>query len=225
MGPDHYDGCLDIARNHRSNSRSAHSHGRKSKFSVNQDIVKTKIDNNRSYSGLHGDKRLTAFPQGCGVCLGKGKAWQSYQHYVQIQKPRMHCRRKVSAIGTLVQIKAYQIPAEERHYENRTADKDGSQHKLEPERVPDPFRVSLAEVLRRKDPGSGKASEDAEVVHEQKLVDNRHTGHLLRSQTPDHDVVQQIHEIGESVLDHNGESDHEYGLEQCLVALDDLHFL
>ena len=58
-----------------------------------------------------------------------------------------------------------------------------------------------------EDAGSGNAAEDAEIENEEELVGDRDAAHLQRADLTDHDVVQKADEVGDSVLDDDGDDD------------------
>ena len=47
----------------------------------------------------------------------------------------------------------------------------------------------LPEVLGGEDAGTGYAAEQAEIIDEEKLVDDGDAGHLLGANLTDHDIV------------------------------------
>ena len=63
----------------------------------------------------------------------------------------------------------------------------------------------LSIILRRKNPRPGKPAENAEIVYHQQLIDNGHSGHLLRAHLAHHDIVKKPHKIGDPILNHNGD--------------------
>ena len=64
--------------------------------------------------------------------------------------------------------------------------------------------VILAAVkLCTKNPGTGYCPENCQIIYQQKLVHNRNAGHLLRSDTPHHNIVQKTHKVRDAVLNHD----------------------
>ena len=67
----------------------------------------------------------------------------------------------------------------------------------------DALAVALAAKLRREDAGPGQPAEDAEVENEEELVHDGDAGHALRTDLADHDVVEQVDEVGDDVLQYD----------------------
>ena len=63
-----------------------------------------------------------------------------------------------------------------------------------------PFSVKL----RTENTGSWNAAENTDIKNKHKLIDNGHTGHLLRANLPYHDVIQKAYKAGDGVLDNHG---------------------
>ena len=115
---------------------------------------------------------------------------------------------KIARFSTLVQVKPDQGLALKGKQQDRSRAKHQRAVKLEAKGVAHALVVALSEKLRTKQPRTRDRPEDAEVKHEQQLVDDRHARHLLGSDLPNHDVVQKAYEIGNTVLNedrhHNG---------------------
>ena len=85
---------------------------------------------------------------------------------------------------------------------------DGKQQthpQLEAEYPAHPFRVPFAKVLGTENARTGMATEDAQVEHKDKLVANGNAAHLFRADGAHHKVVQQVYELSDAVLHHNGQ--------------------
>ena len=65
------------------------------------------------------------------------------------------------------------------------------------------FRVFLTVILRGKNPCAGDCSENTEIIDKQDLIDDRNTGHGFRTDPADHNIVQQIYKVCNTVLDHD----------------------
>ena len=79
-------------------------------------------------------------------------------------------------------------------------------------------RVFLTVVLRRKDPCPGDSAENTEIIDKQYLVDDGNAGHGLGPDLADHDVVQHIHKVCDTVLDHDGDGNGEYHLVEIRIT-------
>ena len=58
--------------------------------------------------------------------------------------------------------------------------------------------------LCSEDTDSRNGAENGQIEHQHQLIDNGNAGHLFRSHTPYHNIVQQSHKIGNAVLNHHG---------------------
>ena len=67
--------------------------------------------------------------------------------------------------------------------------------------------IVRAGVLGGKNARAGQTAENAQVEHEEKLIDNRNRRHLERADAPNHHVVQQADDIGYRVLNDNRHDD------------------
>ena len=82
-----------------------------------------------------------------------------------------------------------------------------AEQKLVAERVAHAPVVAAAEKLGAEDARAGDGTEDAQVEDEQQRVGDGDAGHLLRSDPPDHNIVQHTHKLRDAVLDHDGDGD------------------
>ena len=198
--PADHDRALDKTRNHRGDRRADHAHRREAQLAEDEDVVEHQIDEDRRDARLHGQQRLARFAQRARVDLTDGKGQHLQQHHAQIALRVRERRLQIQRLLPLVQKQTDQrfAPAEEdQRKERKSADGD---EQLRAEGVAHAFVVALAVELRREDPRAGEPAEDAEVEHEQQLVDDRHTGHRLGADLADHDIVEQTDEIGYQVL-------------------------
>ena len=67
--------------------------------------------------------------------------------------------------------------------------------------------VAAAVILGGEDTRPGEAAEDAEVENKEQLIDDGDAGHRLRPHLAHHDIVQEVYEVGNHVLDQNGNQD------------------
>ena len=222
MRPDHDYQKLHVSGKNRGYGSSAYSQRGESQFSVDQKPVEHKVHHNGCHAGLHGDYRLPAFAERRGIGLHDAEGRKARKHYHQVFQGPFQRKGKVPSVIDIGQEETYELRAEKSEDKNRNCRKAQSQHKLEAERVADPLLVVLAHVLRGEDSGARNGPEDAQVEHEDYLVDYGDGGHGLGSQASDHDVVQKVHEVGESVLNHDGQRNEENRFEKGLVPFYDL---
>ena len=65
---------------------------------------------------------------------------------------------------------------------------------------------------------TGAGTEDAQIEDKQQAVDDGNTAHGIGTDLADHDVVQQIDEVGDTHLHDDGNGDRENTLEKHPVA-------
>ena len=78
--------------------------------------------------------------------------------------------------------------------------------------------IFLSVVLRGKDPRTGDGSENAEVIDKQNLIDNRNAGHGFGSDLADHNIIQHIHKVCDTVLDHDRDGYGKYHLVKIRIS-------
>ena len=76
---------------------------------------------------------------------------------------------------------------------------------LKPKGVFLAFVIPFSKKLSAKNTGAGDAAENTDIKDKHQLVDDGHTGHLLRTHLAHHNVVQKTHKAGDGVLDDHGE--------------------
>ena len=81
-----------------------------------------------------------------------------------------------------------------------------------------PVVLAAAVKLCTENAGAGYDTESAQIKHKHKLVDYRHTRHLLGAHSSHHDVVQQTYEVRNAVLNHNGQHNSKDHKIKCLIA-------
>ena len=95
----------------------------------------------------------------------------------------------------------------ESEYEDAQRGKDRVEDDLEAEGIADSLCVAFAMILRSKDTHAGGRAEGEKIEYEDQLVGNGHAGDRIRAQFADHEVVQKVDEIADTVLDHHRNGD------------------
>ena len=80
-------------------------------------------------------------------------------------------------------------------------------YELKTEGIAYAFRIALAFVLGSKDTDSGSGSEDNEKEDEHKLVGDSDTGNRVSANASDHEIVQKVYEVRNTVLHHHRDGD------------------
>ena len=63
--------------------------------------------------------------------------------------------------------------------------------------------VAAAKELRAEDAGTGNGPENTDIKYRHKLVHNGNSGHLFRTDTPYHDVIQKTYKVRDTILNHD----------------------
>ena len=94
-------------------------------------------------------------------------------------------------------------------YEHGYGQNTGGNVYLAPDALGNALVVLFPVELGGEYPRSRKAAENTEIEHEQQLVDYGHAGHGFGAHLPHHDIVQQVHKVGDNVLHQDGQHDGE----------------
>ena len=65
--------------------------------------------------------------------------------------------------------------------------------------------IAAAEKLCAENARAGDGTKNGKVEDKNQLIDDGDTGHLLRADPADHDIIQQTDKIGDAVLNHDGD--------------------
>ena len=143
------------------------------------------------------------FAQCAGVNLYHHKRRKPKKHDHQILMPIMESRRNAFCSAFALQIQLDQVISgrQEKHCSEQC--NTGYDPQLETDGLPDALIILLAKILCCKDPGAGYAAEQAQIIHENQLID---------------DVIEQTHEVGNAVLYHDGYSDGKNHFIECFIA-------
>ena len=90
--------------------------------------------------------------------------------------------------------------------------------KLKPKGLANALFVAFAVELRREYSRAGNGAENAQIKNEKELIYNSDARHLFGADLTDHDVVEQVDELRNAVLEHNGKRDRKNGLEEIFIA-------
>ena len=203
--PEHDDGALDIAGNHRGDSRALHAERGRAELAEDEDIIERKVHQYRRDARLHGQHGLPRLAQGAGIGHLQGEGRELIKHdgevVLRVAKGGLH----VKLFRPLVdELPDQRVAAEGEHRPEAQHRREGD-IELGAEGVGHAPRIPAAVKLGREDARARKAAENAEVENKEKLVYDGDAGHGLRPYLSDHDVIQQAHKICDEVLDQNGD--------------------
>ena len=179
-------------------------------MAVDQQPIADQVHQHRDDAGAHGHQRLPTLAQAARVHLGQHEGRQARQHDAQVGFPIFEGAQEVAALGGFVQVQTDQRPARQQEHRRGARAQQHPDPQLISEGLPDALLIALAVILRGKDARAGEPAEDAQVEHEDQLIDDGHAGHGLRAHLPDHDIVQQADEVGDAVLHHDRHRDPEH---------------
>ena len=77
--------------------------------------------------------------------------------------------------------------------------------------------ISAAIELGAKNACPRNCAENRQIKHKNQGVGNGNAGHLLRSHTTHHKIIQQAYKLGNAVLHHNGDCHHKRHFVKSLV--------
>ena len=138
-----------------------------------------------------------------GVAQGEGQ--QSQHHDLQIFHAIGHGGGGVLRGALACEIQTDQpLPENQEDRRSQCADEQ-PHHKLGPEGIPDALVVLPSLELGGENARAGGRTEDAEVEHEQQLIDDGNAAHGDRAHLPHHHIVQHLDKIGDAILDHHGQ--------------------
>ena len=225
MGPDHHDAHLHHPGQHGRRSGSHHAQRRCTEFSEDENIVKYQIHAHRDQTCLHRQYSLSGLAQCAGIYGCDDKGQQLQKHDVKIVLRVAHrCFQIQTALPLMKKQPDKGFAGEAQHSTEHRQDRK-SDDELYPDRLPDALLVSLAVKLCRQDPGAGHAAQRAEVEDKDELVHNGDAAHRLRSDLPDHDVVQHGDKVCDDILDQDRNQDGKYPPIEVPIPYIPLHSL
>ena len=201
--PDHDNGTLHHSGQVGCESRAVYAQLRESELAVDQQIVEHQVDKDSRHASFHGHQRLTALSQGAGIDDADKQNRHPQENKMHVPHAIAQRCLQVSAAFTFIQEHADQIFSKEKHDCHGNCRDSQSQPQFIAECMADPIVILVPEILRSKDTCTGQASEQAQEIDEHDLVDDGHTGHLLRAHPSDHNIVQKADKVGDAVLDHD----------------------
>jgi hypothetical protein len=77
--------------------------------------------------------------------------------------------------------------------------------------------IAHAVKLRGKDTGGTDGTEDEQIKDKDKLIDNGNARHRRGGDLSDHDIIQQIHQIGDTVLYDHGDGNGKHRAVKLLI--------
>ena len=204
--PAYYNCSLHITGQHSCDCRTSHTQSREEKHTIDQQVIKQQIHTDCHNSCFHWKNSLSALSQSTGINLYHHKRRQSQQHNIQILFSII--QRICNLLRSTLSLKIHtdQILSNSQKQQNRPDCQDHSHPELIPECLPHTLMILLPKVLCRKNTRSGHPSENTQIIDKNQLIHNGSPRHLLRTDPPDHNIIQQTHEIRDSILDHDRNS-------------------
>ena len=203
MCPRNDNSHLHISGNYRGNRGTCYAQLRTPEFTENQQIIQHQIHKHGSHTGLHRHHGLPALPQGTGICRLQPKGQQTEKHYQQIFFSIFQGRCQGRIVSFPVEIQHNQVLSGGQEQQNTNRYQQQTNIQLVTEGVLHSFVVPAPIILGAKNTGTGDGTEDCQIKHQQKLIYDGDTGHLLRTDAPHHNIVQKTHKVGNAVLNHN----------------------
>ena len=120
-----------------------------------------------------------------------------------------HGERCIDRGAFSVEIQPDQRLVSQQEYQQSADETGGAEPQLDAECTLKAVQIALSVILCAVDARSGECAENGEVEHEDQLSGNGNGGHCLGSLAAHHNVVHQAHHIGDAVLDHHGDSQHQ----------------
>ena len=93
-----------------------------------------------------------------------------------------------------------------------------SNQPLDAEAVTYTLIIARASVLRRKNTCAGQTAENTEIKDEQKLIDDRYSGHFQCAYATNHNVIKQTDNIGDCILNDDGQRNRYYPMIKRAIA-------
>ena len=113
--------------------------------------------------------------------------------------------------------KTDQVRGKEREDQDTERGKKRIGYDLETERITDSICIAFAVVLRGKNADPRRSTENDKVEDKDQLVSDGHAGKRVRTHPSDHEIVQQVYEIGNTVLHHHRDGDQQKPRVEALI--------
>ena len=194
----------------RGPGRAHHPQPRRAEAAVDQDPVADEVHQHGRDARAHGEGGAGGLPQGGGVGLGQGPHGQADQRHGQIRPGALERQHQIPLLAPLMEEEGEEGFVEEVQGQHAQNGQEPHQPELEPEHVLHAGQVPLAVELGPVDARAAEAAEHTQVEHEDQLVADGHAGHLLRADAAHHEIVQHVHEAGDTVLNHHRQGDSQH---------------
>ena len=201
---DQHDGHLHVTGNHGGDGGAADAEGGSTQTAEDQHPVQEKIGHDGTDAGDHGDDRLSALPQRAGVGLHKGKGHLAPEHNRQIGTALPQRQLQIAAVAFALEKAADKAFAEEGIDRDAGQGAEQAENQLQPEGLAHAVHIALAIKLRAVNTDAAQPAENREHEHHQHGIGDGGRRNGLRSQPPHHNIIQQGDEIGNELLDHDG---------------------
>ena len=206
-GVDDKDTELDETGDDRSDCGTDCAECRKTEHTVDQKSVSDEIDDDRAKRSDHRDFCLAQILKGPGISLCQTDRDQSDEHDLDVIDTDVQDLRCIRGVTFAVQEELDEERSSQCEGKDAQRGKDRVEDDLEAEGIADALRIAFTVILRSKDTHAGGRAEGEKIEYEDQLVSNSHAGDRIRAQVADHEVVQKVDEIADTVLDHHRDRD------------------
>ena len=108
-----------------------------------------------------------------------------------------------------VEIEPNQCPVAQQEYGQAAKQTDQTHPQLNAKRTLKALHISLSVILCAVDAGAGQTAENRQVKDKYQLAGDGNRRHGLGALAADHDIVDQAYHIGNTVLNHHGNRQHQ----------------
>ena len=200
VGADHHNAHLHKAGQHGGKARAHHAQSGKAQQAEDEQRVEHKVHRHGDDAGLHGQRGLAGFPQRARVDLRDGEGNEARQHHPQILPRKAQRGGGIGGGGARRDVgQDHRLPGGQKQRQ-RAAGQHRADDQLDAEGLAHAVQIALPVELGAVDARTGGAAENAQIKHEEQLVDDGYGAHGQGAHLTDHHVVQQADHVGEGVL-------------------------
>ena len=213
VGVDHDDAQLHIAGQHGGDGRALHAQLREAQLAVDQQEVEDQVHEHGDDARQHGQAGLAGLAQGAGVALSDGEGRKPQQHEVQVLQAVVQGVRNARGIAVVGEIQQHQLRALQQKQRNCAHGQQQARVELVAAGRAHALLIARAAVLGGEDARARNRAEYGQVEYVDQLVRHGDARKLVGADAPDHQVVQQVDEVGNGIL-HDDRNHH--GQHHCI---------
>ena len=207
VGPNCHNSQLHIPGDHRGQRRAGDAQSRSAEVAEDQHIVQAQVHQHGGDACQHGNHGVAALLQGAGVGVGNCEGQEAPEHDLQVLHTIGHGACGKGGISLASEVQPDQgLSARQENAPACRRQQQGHQSFV-PEGVAHALGIHGAVELGGEDACAGAGPEDAQVEYENQTVDDGHAAHGNGAHLTHHDVIQQRDEVGDAVLDDDGQCD------------------